>query len=658
MSQERQVPTIDTPILTQRRRQLVEWVVIWRLMALICIPLAAWVNPGNIGSVPRALSLSTIAFVYIAIHGILFLAFPARQRLLRFIDLTVCSSFMLASGVPRVVFLTTMFATSSLLAYRSTRIRNWLPTALFLSAAYFAAEHFAGLSPIDTLTRPAELGVLVLIYFFGMGFMALDIVLDRLTFLEMEGLLEKQRQGYRRRLHDDLGNTLCGLHFRIEMLVDTEKESLRHALEYISGGYKRAVQVLSSILNGMEEMIEADINDSLARLKAELESDTGVAINLSGDTAGANLSPELVREVMAITRESALNACKHSGVTSVSIFVTRLRRCLRITVSDRGAGFNSEKITARQSEGHRGVMGMYERASLIGADLEMSSLPGQGTRVDLDVRIPQSSRFGRILEQDVRQTGKLYSVIVFLKIPVLLLVLVQIGMLPDDRRHSTAGLIIAGGLTFNCIFWVFFRPFIYQWLKQRPWLLSIDLIYLAVIFYAGQRFGYAQDFFYIVYPESAFILGGLFLGVRGNLKMAAGFTLAIICSYFIAVSPPGTVSQGRLLEDLFTFVAAVVAIAFACGLAGDFVKRLEREQREAIYRSLAREREQMTVETHHQLHDLITALGERLGALAHASHIKVASEKEITDIKSLSRDLKKRLRSIIVALESPTSTDE
>jgi signal transduction histidine kinase len=60
--------------------------------------------------------------------------------------------------------------------------------------------------------------------------------------------------------------------------------------------------------------------------------------------------------------------------------------CVRLQVTDDGIGFDISNDAQRLREGHFGLAGMRERASLVGGVLEVTSEPGQGTTVE--VRLP------------------------------------------------------------------------------------------------------------------------------------------------------------------------------------------------------------------------------------------------------------------------------
>jgi two-component system NarL family sensor kinase len=95
------------------------------------------------------------------------------------------------------------------------------------------------------------------------------------------------------------------------------------------------------------------------------------------------LQPATEVALFRIAQEALANAARHSHARRVDVTVARRDGCLEVSVSDDGEGFDADR---GPNPGSFGLMGMGERARLAGGTLEVSSSPGQGTRVV--VRLP------------------------------------------------------------------------------------------------------------------------------------------------------------------------------------------------------------------------------------------------------------------------------
>jgi signal transduction histidine kinase len=95
------------------------------------------------------------------------------------------------------------------------------------------------------------------------------------------------------------------------------------------------------------------------------------------------LATNVEAQIIRVTQEAVLNAIQHSGATEISLVLEYAEKDLTVCVSDNGHGF--EQTAASQKRLHFGLVGMRERAGLIGAELSIETSPGKGTRVALSV---------------------------------------------------------------------------------------------------------------------------------------------------------------------------------------------------------------------------------------------------------------------------------
>ena len=79
----------------------------------------------------------------------------------------------------------------------------------------------------------------------------------------------------------------------------------------------------------------------------------------------------------AIVREALTNVRRHAGATEVSVSVRQHEGSIRLTVHDNGRGFAPHAVPT----GHHGILGMRERARLLGGALRLVSRPGRGVTI-------------------------------------------------------------------------------------------------------------------------------------------------------------------------------------------------------------------------------------------------------------------------------------
>ena len=87
-----------------------------------------------------------------------------------------------------------------------------------------------------------------------------------------------------------------------------------------------------------------------------------------------------------IAQEALNNVIKHAGATHVSVLLERRADEARLIVEDNGRGFDVDKArAARSRHAGMGLVGMEERAALIGASLQFEAAPGQGSTLFVSV---------------------------------------------------------------------------------------------------------------------------------------------------------------------------------------------------------------------------------------------------------------------------------
>jgi signal transduction histidine kinase len=94
------------------------------------------------------------------------------------------------------------------------------------------------------------------------------------------------------------------------------------------------------------------------------------------------LPPEEEYQVLRIVREAVNNAVKHAGASLIEVSLQSKGGAIKITVKDDGSGFSRDDA-ASPGPGHYGIIGMKERASQIGADLDLVTQTGAGTAITL-----------------------------------------------------------------------------------------------------------------------------------------------------------------------------------------------------------------------------------------------------------------------------------
>jgi signal transduction histidine kinase len=205
---------------------------------------------------------------------------------------------------------------------------------------------------------------------------------------------EEERASLARELHDGVGQTLTAVILTLDA-ANTEARAAGVEPVAAGDGIARAREMAASALAETRQ-VAAKLRPTrvhelgLGAALANLARSAGIPVELRLDPETLPpglLEPELEIDVYRIVQEALGNAARHSKAHKVWIAGLVLDDSVRLVVGDDGVGFD-------QSARDRGLGldGMQERATIHGLHIEITSRPGEGTRVEVVVPSPASSR--------------------------------------------------------------------------------------------------------------------------------------------------------------------------------------------------------------------------------------------------------------------------
>ncbi len=194
--------------------------------------------------------------------------------------------------------------------------------------------------------------------------------------------VEEERRTIGSDLHDDLGQRFTAL----ELMSEALREQLRRqdpsaagTAAEISRGIRDTIVRIRRISHGLapQTIDPAGLADALRELAHSVESHSGITCRYTGPGAVTVTEPEVRTHLYRIAQEAVNNALRHARPGRIDIGVRRNIQRLTLEVRDDGPGFDP----ARRPGPGRGLQLMRQRATLIGAILEVDSQPGSGTAI-------------------------------------------------------------------------------------------------------------------------------------------------------------------------------------------------------------------------------------------------------------------------------------
>jgi signal transduction histidine kinase len=129
-------------------------------------------------------------------------------------------------------------------------------------------------------------------------------------------------------------------------------------------------------------VLKTPLPELLKREKAALEERSGVLVSLLLDGDFESLTPSQTIALLRVVEEALANVYAHAGATTATVTVSAGGDELRAEIVDDGQGFEVEHTLVEAARGGRlGLVGMSERARLLGGRLDLESKPGGPTRV-------------------------------------------------------------------------------------------------------------------------------------------------------------------------------------------------------------------------------------------------------------------------------------
>ena len=216
---------------------------------------------------------------------------------------------------------------------------------------------------------------------------------------------EEERRRLARELHDDTAQTLIALSRGLDALsTETSRAAPRERdVRFVADLSELAKRSLESIRRACQDLRPSVLDDLglCAALASLATATTQRGLPCEFRSAGEQLPwpPEVEMTVYRIAQEAVANARQHAAATAAVIELAYLPAAMRLRVRDNGHGFSFPATTGRaplvapapETRSGLGLLGMRERATLIGAQLAIESAPGTGTRVRLLVRLSEAA---------------------------------------------------------------------------------------------------------------------------------------------------------------------------------------------------------------------------------------------------------------------------
>ena len=207
----------------------------------------------------------------------------------------------------------------------------------------------------------------------------------RAAALEREAAVGEERALLARELHDSIAQSLAFLKIQVQLLRnaarDGQPDRVQSTLDELDTGLRESINdVRELLLHFRTRTNTVDIETALQETLQKFKHQTGLVTHYQVHGEGLPLPADVQVQVLHVVQEALSNVRKHARASQVHLEVSKGAEW-RIVVRDDGHGFIAQQQVSQTS--HVGMKIMHERATRIGATVQVESESGQGTAVVL-----------------------------------------------------------------------------------------------------------------------------------------------------------------------------------------------------------------------------------------------------------------------------------
>jgi signal transduction histidine kinase len=219
----------------------------------------------------------------------------------------------------------------------------------------------------------------------------------RLLSRRLLSVQEEERKRISRELHDVVAQTLTGIKVRLTLLKAESTASAKDLHKKIARAQRlvlRSVEIVHRFARDLRPTVLDDLGliPAIQSYLKVVREESGLKINLTTINGIEKLDGEAKTVLYRVLQESLSNIAQHAGASLVTVRLADHAGNACMDIHDNGRGFHMEKIEAAESGKHLGLLGMRERAEMVGGTFRVESAPGKQTTVRVKIPHQQAGR--------------------------------------------------------------------------------------------------------------------------------------------------------------------------------------------------------------------------------------------------------------------------
>lgn len=200
----------------------------------------------------------------------------------------------------------------------------------------------------------------------------------------LQTVREEERKRIAREIHDELGQSLTALRIDLAWLRGKCADGDPRIADKLASAFQTTVKTLDTVRRISEDLRPGMLDDlglaaAIQHHAGKFSERTGIPCRLSMNRDEFEVSDILATAVFRIVQEALTNVARHAAASHVSIAITDTGQAIELSVQDDGRGMDAAAPATTKTFG---LLGMRERAKMLGGRLDIASEPGKGTRIE------------------------------------------------------------------------------------------------------------------------------------------------------------------------------------------------------------------------------------------------------------------------------------
>src|SRR5260370_6388106 len=207
----------------------------------------------------------------------------------------------------------------------------------------------------------------------------------RALFGRLQSAREEESIRIARQVHDELGSALTSLKWDLEALSKARGPELKAKISTMLDLTDSTINIVRRIASELRPSVldVLGLTEALGWQARQFEGRTGIVVHYDSTSADVHLNQEQSTAAFRIFQEALTNILRHAQAARVDVTIVDEGGAFVLTIKDDGRGIKEEEKSAQSSIG---LLGMRERAHLLGGIIDITGVDGEGTTVTL--RLP------------------------------------------------------------------------------------------------------------------------------------------------------------------------------------------------------------------------------------------------------------------------------